>query len=46
MHIHFLNLDLSKPPKTAYTFLISIENGALPEGIEGGRSSSRVAATL
>lgn len=38
MHIHFMNLDLQKPPRTASPFLINIENEALPKGIKGGRS--------
>lgn len=37
MHIHFMNLDLQKPPRTASQFLISIEIEAFPEGTKGGR---------
>lgn len=37
MHIHLVNLDLQRPPRTPSPFLISIENEALPEGIKGGR---------
>ena len=37
MHIHLMNLDLQKPPRTASPFLINTENEMLPERIKGGR---------
>lgn len=37
VHFHFMNLDFQKSLRMAFPFLISIENEALPEGIERGR---------
>lgn len=45
MHIHFMNLDLQKPLRTASPFLISIENEAFPKGIKGRSFFLSLAAT-
>lgn len=34
-----MNLDRQEPPRMVFPFLISFENEALPEGIEGGKKA-------
>lgn len=34
-----MNLDLQEPLRMVFPFLISFENEALPEGMEGGKKA-------